>query len=83
MQFLEDMSEDDNINPNEWTTKELVKHLFREQKATNEQLAKQDKVLRSIEAYQNKQRGQSALIGGLTGFITAILTIIANYLKTH
>lgn len=93
MQFLEDMSDDDKINPNEWTQKELVKHLWREtteQRKEIKGIAEAVKKLEEAEMkretilqeHNAKSKQRLAWVGVAAALIGAVMDALIKFLKT-
>lgn len=67
---------DETIDPNSWTTKELVKYLYREM---HEIQKNQERMMRSIEKLEIKEEKQKAVsrtivavgsaVGAIVGFV--------------
>ena len=92
MQFLEDMSNDETINPNEWTQKELVKHLWRE---TTEQRKEIKEIIETVkkleeaelkretilEEHAKKSKQRIALVGVAAALIGAVADALIKFMK--
>jgi len=67
---------DDTIDPNSWTTKELVKYLYREMQEIHKN---QQEMIKFIEEQQRKDQAQKAVnraliaigsaVGAIAGFV--------------
>lgn len=81
------IEDNDVINPEEWTTKELVKHIYRELKKIEEKLTslesdvselKDDmKARKVIEKDQSKRE---ARLIGITAVVIAALTLFLDFI---
>jgi len=72
---------DERIDPNEWTTKELVKHLYRE---LNEIKTEQIEIRTTLKLLENdltQRKAVNAWIAGAVGFVGTIIGFILKYLK--
>ena len=62
---------DERIDPNSWTTKELVKYLYREMQEIHKNQAE---MLRAIEKFERKEQAQKAVTRALIAIGTAVGT---------
>ena len=81
------MSEDEKINPNEWTQKELVKHLWRKTEGQTKDIAEIKEALTKLseweikrEAILEEQRAKSKAMVAWVGVAAAIIGAVADAL---
>jgi len=80
LQFLEVMSDKDEIiNPSEWTTKELVKHLYREISEIKEEQKKMNTTLRLLEDDLTKRKWVYGVLSTAAGFVGAIIGLLIKW----
>lgn len=72
-------NEDEQINPNAWTTKELVKHLYREM---NELHQNQQEMMKAIERLERNEQAQKAVYRALVAIGSAV-GAIAGFIIKH
>lgn len=71
---------DDTINPEEWTTKELVKHLYRETKLVKKELESINETVKVLEQDKVARDAKAGLIGGIGGAIASAIVYIVKIL---
>lgn len=70
---------DERIDPNSWTTKELVKHLYREIQDIHKNQAE---MLKAIEKFERKEQAQKAVNRALIAIGSAV-GAVAGFLVKH
>ena len=86
------MSEDEKINPNEWTQKELVKHLWRKTEGQTKDIAEIKEALTKLseweikreailEEQQIKSKAMIAWVGVAAAIIGAVADALIKFLK--
>ena len=70
---------DDRIDPNSWTTKELVKYLYREMQEIHKN---QQEMLKAIEKFERKEQAQKAVNRALVAIGSAV-GAVAGFLVKH
>ena len=92
MQYLKDMSEDERINPNEWTQKELVKHLWRKTEEQTKDIAEIKETMSKLseaemrreailEEQQKKSKAMIAWVGVAAALIGAVADALIKFLR--
>ncbi len=70
---------DEVIDPNAWTTKELVKHLYREMQEIHKN---QQITMKAIERFERKEEAQKAVNRALIAIGSAV-GAVAGFLIKH
>ena len=70
---------DEIIDPNSWTTKELVKHLYREMQEIHKN---QQETMKAIERFERKEEAQKAVNRALIAIGSAV-GAVAGFLIKH
>lgn len=69
---------DDKINPEEWTTKELVKHLYRELKGVKDEMHSMNKSIKILENDKITRDAKAGLIGAIGGAIVSFIVFLVK-----
>lgn len=80
------IEDNDVINPEEWTTKELVKHIYRELKKIEEKLTSLESDVSELrddmkarKAIEQDQTKREVRLVGLTAVVIAALTLFLDF----
>lgn len=82
MTFKMEQDINDTIHPDEWTTKELVKHLYREINEINKEQVRMSNTLRLLEDDMRMRKWLYAFISSMAGFIGASITMFIKWFKS-
>lgn len=71
---------DEKIDPSSWTTKELIKHLYREMETVSKKQREMTEALERLESKEKERSGVYKTIAVIASIFGAVAGMVIDYL---